>query len=69
MEESKFDASLLSLDYCNMDGTVLCQLSRDTMIGMFGLLFGERLYQSLEVLKAKHGKNVTLGPGLRTSYI
>ncbi|KAI4883573.1 hypothetical protein NFI96_017867 [Prochilodus magdalenae] len=68
IEESKYDASLLSLEFCNMDGTVLCQLSRDTMIGMFGLLLGERLYQNLEALKAKHADDLTQNNTLNETY-
>ncbi|XP_072521944.1 ETS-related transcription factor Elf-3 [Salminus brasiliensis] len=68
VEDSKFDASLLNMEYCNMDGTVLCQLSRDTMIGMFGLVFGDRLYQSLEALKSKHVDDLTQNCTLHETY-
>ncbi|XP_028854854.1 ETS-related transcription factor Elf-3 [Denticeps clupeoides] len=54
VEDSKFDASLLNMGYCVMDGPVLCQLPRESFSTMFGLL-GEQLYHSLEALKSKHG--------------
>ncbi|XP_064161452.1 ETS-related transcription factor Elf-3 [Anguilla rostrata] len=54
VEESKFDASTLTMSSCSMDGPILCQLSRETLLSMFGPL-GERLYQSLQELKAKYG--------------
>lgn len=68
VEDSKFDASLLNMEYCNMDGTVLCQLSRDTMIAMFGLEFGDRLHQSLEALKARHVDDLTQNCTLNETY-
>ncbi|KAJ8257212.1 hypothetical protein GJAV_G00183120 [Gymnothorax javanicus] len=55
VEETQFDASLLDLARCSMDGPELCQLSRDTLLATFGSL-GERLYQNLLELKAKYGE-------------
>lgn len=57
VEESKYDATLLNMDCCNMDGSVLCSLSRDAMMTAFGPQLGETLYQSLENLKHKHGED------------
>ncbi|XP_061076322.1 ETS-related transcription factor Elf-3 isoform X1 [Conger conger] len=54
IEESKFDASMLSMASCSMDGSILCQLSRETLLSMFGPL-GERMYHSLQDQKAKSG--------------
>ncbi|XP_015197965.2 ETS-related transcription factor Elf-3 [Lepisosteus oculatus] len=53
VEETKFDASTLNMAYCTLEGSVLCQMSRDTMLSMFGPL-GDRLYHSLQDLKAKN---------------
>ncbi|MBN3321821.1 ELF3 factor, partial [Atractosteus spatula] len=53
VEEAKFDASTLNMAYCTLEGSVLCQMSRDTMLSMFGPL-GDRLYHSLQDLKAKN---------------
>ncbi|XP_026881201.1 ETS-related transcription factor Elf-3 isoform X1 [Electrophorus electricus] len=68
VEESKFDASLLNLDYCSMDGPTLCLHSRGSLINMFGPLFGERLYHSLESLKAKHTDDTTQSCILNETY-
>ncbi|XP_030633161.1 ETS-related transcription factor Elf-3 isoform X2 [Chanos chanos] len=54
VEESKFDASLLNMAYCSMDGSTLCHMNREDFTMAFGTL-GERLHQNLEMLKAKHG--------------
>ncbi|MBN3295151.1 ETS-related transcription factor Elf-3 [Amia ocellicauda] len=58
VEETKFDASTLNVAYCAMEGPVLCQLSRNTMGSMFGLL-GDRLYQNLQELKVKFGEDMS----------
>ncbi|XP_064155908.1 ETS-related transcription factor Elf-3-like isoform X1 [Anguilla rostrata] len=55
VEESQFDASLLDLARCSMDGPALCRLSRDALLSTFGSL-GERLFQSLLELKAQYGE-------------
>lgn len=57
VEASKYDATLLNLDCCNMDGSVLCSLSRDAMMAAFGPQLGETLHQSLENLKHKQGED------------
>lgn len=57
VDESKYDASELNMEYCFLDGATLCQLSHETFLSMYGAL-GERLYQSLERHKHKHGKPV-----------
>ncbi|KAJ8260244.1 hypothetical protein GJAV_G00178740 [Gymnothorax javanicus] len=62
VEESKFDASTLSMMNCSMDGALLCQLSHETLLAMFGPL-GEKLYHSLQEQKAKHGMD-----DLNTTY-
>ncbi|KAI1890761.1 hypothetical protein AGOR_G00156950 [Albula goreensis] len=62
VEESKFDASMLNMTNCSMDGSVLCQLSRETLVSIFGSL-GERMYQSLQEQKAKYGTD-----DLNTTY-
>lgn len=58
VECTKFDASTLSLAYCTMDGPALCQMTRDQMIGVFGLQLGPHLHQSLQEYKTKYGKPV-----------
>jgi hypothetical protein len=42
-----------------MDGSMLCQLTRDQLLNMFGMSLGAQLYQSLMELKAKYGKDLT----------
>lgn len=59
VEESRFDASLLNMNYCNMDGITLCSMSKETLMGMFGLGLGERLLQSLENLKARYASDLS----------
>ncbi|XP_051764209.1 ETS-related transcription factor Elf-3 [Ctenopharyngodon idella] len=54
VEDSRFDASLLNMNYCSMDGLTLCATSKETLMGIFGQGFGERLHQSLENLKARY---------------
>lgn len=53
VEDSKYDASLLNMEYCCMDGASLCQLSYQAFLSLYGDL-GEILYQNLERLKLKH---------------
>lgn len=60
VESTKYDASTLSLAYCTMDGSDLCQMTRDQMIGVFGPQLGPHLYQSLQEHKSKYGKNLHL---------
>ncbi|KAM9523029.1 ETS-related transcription factor Elf-3-like [Salvelinus alpinus] len=59
VEGNKFDASILSLSCCFMDGSTLCQLTRDQLLNMFGMSLGAQLYQSLMELKAKYDLNET----------
>nr|XP_055073377.1 ETS-related transcription factor Elf-3 isoform X1 [Misgurnus anguillicaudatus]XP_055073378.1 ETS-related transcription factor Elf-3 isoform X1 [Misgurnus anguillicaudatus] len=54
VEESRFDASLLNMSCCEMDGATLCAISRESMTNLFGAVFGEKLYHSLENLKARY---------------
>ncbi|KAG7477612.1 hypothetical protein MATL_G00071590 [Megalops atlanticus] len=54
VEESKFDASTLTMANCSVDGPFLCQLSHESLVSMYGSL-GDRLYQHLLELKAKYG--------------
>ncbi|XP_066528133.1 ETS-related transcription factor Elf-3 [Hoplias malabaricus] len=68
VEESKYDASMLSMDYCDMDGMMLCQLNRDTLLRMFGPMLGERLYQNLEMLKIKHSDDLSQNCTLTETY-
>uniref|UniRef100_A0A3Q0SGJ0 E74-like factor 3 (ets domain transcription factor, epithelial-specific ) n=1 Tax=Amphilophus citrinellus TaxID=61819 RepID=A0A3Q0SGJ0_AMPCI len=53
VENTKFDANTLSLANCAMDGSTLCQMNRDQMIGLFGVQLGPHLYQSLQEHKTK----------------
>lgn len=55
VELTKYDASTLSLAYCAMDGPVLCQMSREQMLEVFGLQLGPHLIQSLQEHKLKYG--------------
>ncbi|CAM4662686.1 unnamed protein product [Leuciscus chuanchicus] len=59
VEESRFDASLLNMNYCNMDGLTLCATSKETLMGMFGQRFGGRLHQNLESLKARYANDLS----------
>ncbi|KAF4093475.1 hypothetical protein AMELA_G00002390 [Ameiurus melas] len=68
VEESKYDAMLLNLDCCNMDGAVLCSLSRDAMMAAFGPQLGETLHQNLETLKHKHVEDITQNCMLSETY-
>ncbi|XP_062842531.1 ETS-related transcription factor Elf-3 [Trichomycterus rosablanca] len=62
VEESKFDATLVNLDCCDMDGFTLCFLSRDEVMGTFGPQLGATLYQSLENLKHRHALSDDIVP-------
>uniref|UniRef100_A0A3Q4HWK2 E74-like factor 3 (ets domain transcription factor, epithelial-specific ) n=1 Tax=Neolamprologus brichardi TaxID=32507 RepID=A0A3Q4HWK2_NEOBR len=53
VESTKFDANTLSLANCAMDGSALCQMNREQMIGIFGVQLGPHLYQSLQEHKTK----------------
>ncbi|KAL0978100.1 hypothetical protein UPYG_G00165890 [Umbra pygmaea] len=59
IESSKFDASTLSLSYCNIDGPTLCTLARDQLLNLFGMSLGSQLHQSLVELKAKYDLSET----------
>ncbi len=56
VEDSRFDASLLNINYCNMDGITLCTLSKETLMSMFGSMLGQRLHHNLESQKARYGE-------------
>lgn len=57
VDESKYDASLLNMECCFVDGATLCSQSYDTFLSMYGAL-GQTLFQSLERLRLRHGKHV-----------
>ncbi|XP_067254994.1 ETS-related transcription factor Elf-3 isoform X2 [Chanodichthys erythropterus] len=59
VEDSRFDASLLNMSYCSMDGLTLCATSKEMLMGIFGQGFGERLHQSLENLKARYANDLS----------
>uniref|UniRef100_A0A671NJJ5 ETS-related transcription factor Elf-3-like n=1 Tax=Sinocyclocheilus anshuiensis TaxID=1608454 RepID=A0A671NJJ5_9TELE len=72
VEESRFDASLLNMNYCDMDGITLCTMSKETLMSMFGSTLGEQLHHSLETLKARYGEQQrlkNLGPLLETVVV
>ncbi|XP_056303693.1 ETS-related transcription factor Elf-3 [Danio aesculapii] len=54
VEESRFDAGLLNLNYCTMDGLTLCATSKEALMSMFGPELGNLLHHSLESLKARY---------------
>ncbi|XP_034023401.1 ETS-related transcription factor Elf-3 isoform X2 [Thalassophryne amazonica] len=54
VENTKFDASSLSLADCTMDGPALCQISQDQMAWLFGPQLGPHLHQCLEEQKTKY---------------
>lgn len=56
VEESRFDAGLLNLNYCTMDGLTLCATSKEALMSMFGPELGDLLHHSLESLKARCGE-------------
>ncbi|XP_022074928.1 ETS-related transcription factor Elf-3 [Acanthochromis polyacanthus] len=64
VESTKFDASILSLDYCAMDGPTLCQMSQDQMTDVFGLQLGTHLHLSLQEYKTKYELQSLSGPEL-----
>ncbi|XP_023146867.1 ETS-related transcription factor Elf-3 isoform X1 [Amphiprion ocellaris] len=64
VESTKFDASILSLDYCVMDGLTLCQMSQDQMTEVFGLQLGPHLHLSLQEYKTKYELQNLSGPEL-----
>lgn len=55
VELTKYDASMLSLAYCTMDGSTLCQMSREQMMEVYGPQLGPHLFQSLQEHKLKYG--------------
>ncbi|XP_074504329.1 ETS-related transcription factor Elf-3 [Sebastes fasciatus] len=54
VENTKFDASTLSLAYCAMDGSTLCHMNREQMVGVFGPQLGLQLHQSLLEHKTRY---------------
>lgn len=58
VEESRFDASLLNMSYCNMDGPTLCGMSREALMNLFGAGFGDKLHHSLESIKARYASDL-----------
>lgn len=64
VESTKFDASILSLAYCTMDGPALCQMTRDQMIEVFGPQLAPHLHQSLQEHKTKYELQSLSGPEL-----
>lgn len=64
VELTKYDASTLSLAYCTMDGSALCQMSREQMIEVFGLQLGPHLSQSLQEHKLKYDLHSLTDPEL-----
>uniref|UniRef100_A0A3B3RS96 E74 like ETS transcription factor 3 n=1 Tax=Paramormyrops kingsleyae TaxID=1676925 RepID=A0A3B3RS96_9TELE len=67
VEENQFDASSLNMTCCSMDGSMLCQLTYDMLLALFGSL-GHRLYQSLQELKAKPGET-PLASSMEIEYV
>ncbi|XP_059358902.1 ETS-related transcription factor Elf-3-like [Carassius carassius] len=59
VEDTRFDASVLNINYCNMDGITLCSLSKETLISMFGSMLGERLHHSLETQKSRYAADLS----------
>ncbi|XP_016300324.1 ETS-related transcription factor Elf-3-like [Sinocyclocheilus anshuiensis] len=59
VEDSRFDASLLNMNYCDMDGITLCTMSKETLMSMFGSMLGERLHHSLETQKARYATDLS----------
>ncbi|TRY86030.1 hypothetical protein DNTS_029364 [Danionella cerebrum] len=57
VEENRFDASNLNLNYCNMDGLTLCAMSREGLVSMFGTALGELLHHSLESQKVRYASD------------
>ncbi|KAL2090530.1 hypothetical protein ACEWY4_012793 [Coilia grayii] len=67
VDESKYDASLLNMEYCYLDGATLCGLSYEAFLTMYGAL-GERLYQSLDRLRLKHDMQCDLSDPFNETY-
>ncbi|KTF99530.1 hypothetical protein cypCar_00030742 [Cyprinus carpio] len=59
VEDSRFDASLLNMNCCDMDGITLCTMSKETLMSMFGSMLGERLHHSLETQKARYATDLS----------
>lgn len=59
VEDSRFDASLLNINYCNMDGITLCTMSKETLMSMFGSMLGQRLHHNLESQKARYATDLS----------
>ncbi|XP_026103417.1 ETS-related transcription factor Elf-3-like isoform X1 [Carassius auratus] len=59
VEESRFDARLLNMNYCDMDGITLCTMPKESLMNMFGPVLGERLYHNLETLKARYATDLS----------
>ncbi|XP_051551220.1 ETS-related transcription factor Elf-3-like [Myxocyprinus asiaticus] len=57
VEETRFDASLLNMTCCNMDGPTLCTMNRESLMSVFGAVFGDQLHHSLENLKARYAND------------
>ncbi|XP_051980054.1 ETS-related transcription factor Elf-3 [Xyrauchen texanus] len=67
VEESRFDASLLNMACCNMDGPTLCSLTRESLMSVFGAEFGDQLHRSLENLKSRYANYQSENPVLSES--
>ncbi|XP_063072013.1 ETS-related transcription factor Elf-3 [Engraulis encrasicolus] len=69
VDESKYDASLLNMECCFVDGATLCSQSYDTFLSMYGAL-GQTLFQSLERLRLRHDMPCDLSdPFNETCYL
>ncbi|XP_029358056.1 ETS-related transcription factor Elf-3 isoform X2 [Echeneis naucrates] len=64
VDRTNFDASMLSLALCTMDGPTLCQMNQDQMIVFFGPQLGSHLHQSLHEQKTKYELQSLSGPEL-----
>ncbi|XP_038145099.1 ETS-related transcription factor Elf-3 [Cyprinodon tularosa] len=64
VENTKFDASTLSLAFCSMDGLSLCRMNQEEMTRTFGPQLGPHLHQSLEEYKTEHELQNLPGPEL-----
>ncbi|CAG5987894.1 unnamed protein product [Menidia menidia] len=54
VENSKFDARMLSLELCAVDGPALCSMGLQDMARAFGPDLGQHLHQNLQELRTKH---------------
>ncbi|KAM9759321.1 ETS-related transcription factor Elf-3 [Menidia menidia] len=54
VENSKFDARMLSLELCAVDGPALCSMGLQDMARAFGPDLGHHLHQNLQELRTKH---------------